>query len=252
MYNFKYYLNNSQIFYDNIKELEYRGYYIILSILNTFIVSYYYINQIIFVITKYLLCNMESQRFIFTKITEVFYTYIQFSLITSLFITIPFILLNFWFFLIPGLYQYERFYLNCFFFLIFLLFNFSFIISYNYIIPTVLKFFLYFENNNIYYPLHFEAKINDYLFPIYLFLFNLMICFQFPSLIIFFVFFDIINYEYLIIYRKYFYLLFFLLSGLIAPPDFYSQLILFIILVFFFEIFLFFIIFFKNLFFTVS
>ena len=143
-YNFKYYLVNSILFYKNIKELQYRFYYIILSIILTFICSYFYINQIIFVITKYLLYSMNSQRFIFTKITEVFYTYIQFSLITSLFICLPFILINLWLFFIPGLYKSERFYLNCFLIFIIFFFIFSFIISYYYIIPTILKFFLYF------------------------------------------------------------------------------------------------------------
>jgi Sec-independent protein secretion pathway component TatC len=82
------------VFYKNIKEIKLKLYYNILSIILTFIVCYIYINQIIFILIKYLLYNMESHRFIFTKFTEVFYTYIRISLISSILICFPFILFN--------------------------------------------------------------------------------------------------------------------------------------------------------------
>ena len=127
------------------------------------------------------------------------------------------------------------------------LFYLSFFLSYYYIIPNILKFFLYFENNNIYFPLHFEAKINDYLFSIYLYLFNLIICFQFPSIILFLLYFKVISYKFLVNKRKYFYLIFLFLSALITPPDFYNQFILVFFMFFIYEILLFFLFFFRNL-----
>lgn len=246
MKNFKYFLDNSNLLYKNIQEIKLRCYYSILSIVLTFITCYLYINQIIYVLTTYLLNNMHSHRFIFTKVTEVFYTYIQISIITSLLICFPFILFNIWLFIVPGLYKYERLYYNFFNIIILLFFIISFFISYFYIIPNILNFFLYFENNSIYFPLHFEAKINDYLFPIYFFLFNMIVCFQFPSVLIFLLYKEVLTYSLLISKRKYFYLSFLFLSALIAPPDIYSQLILTILMLLFYEILIFFLFFFRN------
>lgn len=249
MKNLIYFLDNSSLFYKNVKELKLRFYYIIFSIFSTFITCYIYIDQIMYVLTHYLLYNMSSHRFIFTKLTEVFYTYIQFSLISSLLICFPFILINLWLFIVPGLYRHEKFYFEGFLFLIFFLFISSFLISYNYILPNILKFFLYFENNNKFIPIHFEARIQEYLIPIYVLLFNLMLCFQFPTLIILLLYFHIIDYKLLIKKRKYFYLFFLFLSALIAPPDIYSQILLTIIMLTVYEILLFVLFFFRNLFF---
>lgn len=94
MKNLIFFIENSFLFYKNIKEITFRGYYIIFSILLTFIFCYIYIDQIIYLFTHHLLSNMSSNRLIFTKLTEVFYTYIQISFISSLLICFPFILIN--------------------------------------------------------------------------------------------------------------------------------------------------------------
>lgn len=250
MINLKYFFKNSSLFFKNIKELKLRLNYTIFSLILTFITCYIYINQIIYLLTYYLLYNMNSHRFIFTKLTEVFYTYIQFASISSLLICFPFILFNLWLFFIPGLYKYEKFFFDFYFLFILFLFFSSFFISYNYIIPNILRFFLLFENNNLYFSLHFEAKIQDYLIPIYILLFNLILCFQFPSLIILLLYFELITYNLLIENRKYFFIFFLFFSALIAPPDIYSQVFLTLIMLFIYELLLFLLFFFRNLFFV--
>ena len=247
MKNLIFFIENSSLFYKNVKEITFRGYYIIFSIILTFIACYIYIDQIIYLLTRHLLSNMSSNRLIFTTLTEVFNVYIKISFISSLLICLPFLLIHLWFYIIPGLYKIETYYFNFFFFIIFLFFALSFFINYSYILPNILKFFLYYENNSYYIPIHFEAKIHEYLIFIYKLLLNLILCFQIPPIIVLLLYFNIITYELLLDKRKYFYLFFLFLSALIAPPDVYSQFFLTLIMFSFFEILLFFLFFFRKL-----
>ena len=84
-------LNN---FSQSLQELKLRGFYSLFSFIFTFFICYLYINQIIFLLTNFLLSNMNSPRFIFNNITEILYTYIKFAFITTFLICIPFISLN--------------------------------------------------------------------------------------------------------------------------------------------------------------
>ena len=251
MKNFDFILNNSQIWIYYIKEIRFKIFYSFLTILITSLSCYLYINQLIYFLASYLLHNMNSQRFIFTKLTELFTTYLKFSLITGSIISIPFIIFSFWLFFIPGLYKYERNYLNYFIFFVIILFSLSWAVSYHFILPNILKFFLHFENDNVYFPVHLEAKLNDYLFPIFILLMNILICFQLPSILTLLLFFNVIDFEYLIKKRKYFYISFIFLSALISPPDIYNQFILTCLIIIVYELFIF-ILFFFYRFFSIS
>lgn len=234
-----------------MRELKYKIFYSILTIILTSLSCYIYINQLMYVLTYYLLYNMNSQRFIFTKLTELFFTYIKFSLISGLFFSLPCILFSFWLFFIPGLYKYERQYLNWYTSIVIIIFILSCILNYYLILPNVLNFFLFFENNNNFFPVHFEARLKDYLFPILLLLFNITLCFQIPSIIILLLFFNFIDYNYLVKNRKYFYLTFIFISALIAPPDIYNQVVLTLLIIMLYELLLF-CLFFVNRFFSIS
>lgn len=71
MTNLNYFLNNFESVFSQVKELKIKFFYMLLSFMLTFIACYSYINQIIYKLTIHLLSNMNSPRFIFTKLTEV-------------------------------------------------------------------------------------------------------------------------------------------------------------------------------------
>ena len=102
-----FYLNNIPNYLYFFFEIKYRIFYIILSIIFTFIICYLYKEQFIYLLTNYLLYNMASHRFIFTKLTQILITYIKFSIFLSLFINIPFIILHLLYFFITALYKHE-------------------------------------------------------------------------------------------------------------------------------------------------
>ena len=151
-----------KIYLHYIFEVKLRFLYVIFSIINTFFISYLYKNQIIFIITKYLLNNMNSHRFIFTDLTLVLFIHLKLILFISILINIPFLIIHFIYFMINSLYIHElKSYINISINSI-LIFFFSIYINYNYIFPQILNFFLSFENKNNFFPLHFEAKFEDF------------------------------------------------------------------------------------------
>ena len=50
----------------------------------------------------------EGRRLIFTALHETFFTYIKVALFASLFISLPFLLIQLWIFVAPGLYKNEK------------------------------------------------------------------------------------------------------------------------------------------------
>lgn len=231
------------LFFYYLNELKFRVSYIFFSILFNFCVYFTFSKEILFLIIKPLLAinnNQNLNYFIFTNMSDVLFIYIKVSLIIALISSIPVIFFQFWFFLIGGLYNYEKNFLF-FIFVIFLVLSFIlFILFHNYIISFIWFFFINFElnNSNSLFGVYYEANIMDYvgfIFYIYFVLFSLLI---FPLIMIFFIHFEILTLNFFIIYRKYFYTLFLILSGIFSPPDILSQIFIAIIFYIIYELIL--------------
>ena len=179
---------------------------------------------------------MSSHRFIFTKLTQILFTYLKFSIIIAFLINIPFIILHLFYFLNTALYKHEWIYwikiiifsICCYFFSIFL--------NYYYIFPKILDLFLNFEKNNLFFPLHFEAKIDDFISMAFLWNLILILYFQVPILLHILLHYNVINIQNIVLNRKYFYLIFIFLSAFFAPPEIITQIVLFIFFSFIFEL----------------
>ena len=246
MKNILLFLDHPYLFFRYLNELKFRFFYSFLTILISFICCYIYSDQIIYLFTNYLLVNMNSHRFIFTNLTHILITYIKFSLVISILVSMPIILIHFWFFLIPGLYKHEKAVIDFYLILNFICFNLGYFLAFYILLPKIWTFFLSFENNNIFFPLHFEAKLEDYLFSSLFFIFNILITFQLPAILFLLIYFKIISFNFIIGKRKIFYLIFLLLSGLLCPPELYSQLFFVILLGILYEILLLSIFFVQN------
>ena len=179
---------------------------------------------------------MASHRFIFTKLTQILITYIKFSIFLSLFINIPFIILHLLYFFITALYKHE--FIIWFFWIIFSIFIylFSIIITYYYIFPSILNLFLNFEKYNFFFPLHFEAKIEEFISMMYFLFLNTIICFQIPIIINLLIYFKYINLNFIFKNRKIWYFILFNLSALISPPEILNQIFIYLLLIILFEI----------------
>jgi len=224
----------------HLYELKYNFFILLITFLYLFIISYYFSNQLIYLLIDILIKKDMLKYFIFTNITEIFITNITISIFISTFITFQLSLLLFWIFLSSGLYKYENFKIIKLF-LIFFLLNFLIInIILIKIIPNIWYFFLNINFSNHYlFNIYFEPKINNYFNFLFISFIYLFIIFIYFFIFYYIIFNNIFKIKTIINLRKFFYLKFILISSVISPPDFINQLIIFIIFISLFEIYIF-------------
>ena len=110
--------------------------------------------------------NGLERRLIFTALQETFLTYIKVSFFTAFFITCPYILIQIWKFIAPGLYKHEKIAIIPYLVLTPILFFLGGVLVYYLIMPLAINFFLSFESSGLStgLPIQLEAKVNEYLF----------------------------------------------------------------------------------------
>ena len=183
----------------------------------------------------------ESNYFIFTDVTEIFYVYIDLILFISNQVIFFNVFYHFLMFLSPSLYKSE--YNNLYFFIriSFFIYILSIILLNVFLLPFSWNFFLNFQNNDFnLIPLFFEAKISEYLIY-YINLYSLcLLNGQFSLFMLIYI--NNLSENVLEIkkLRKIFYFLFFIISTLVTPPDVISQLCFSFILIFIYETIIFF------------
>ena len=141
-------------------EVKLRIGYIILSFLITFLTCYYYYFEIIYIFSKPFL-NYEK-NFIFTDLTEAFYTSIQISYFFSLYLISPLFIYQLWCFFIPSRFQNERKNVKFTFFFIFICLLLSVLVVYFIILPKLYKFLLTFQIKTSLVTIELEARIKSY------------------------------------------------------------------------------------------
>nr|AEP41333.1 SecY [Phytophthora syringae] len=220
-------------------ELKYNFFIILITFFYLFIISYYFSDQLIYLLVNNLLNQNMLKYFIFTNITEIFITNIFIAMFITTFITIQLSFLLIWFFLSKGLHKFENLIFIKFYF-IFFFFNLIIInFIFTNIIPYIWNFLLNLNFTNIYLlTIYFEPKINnyfDFFFSSFIYIFIIFIYF---FILFFFLFNNIFSIKLLINLRKFFYLKIILFSALITPPDMINFLLIYIIFIFIFEIFI--------------
>ena len=90
-----------------------------------------------------------DRRLIFTALQETFLTYLKVSFFAAFFITSPFILIQIWKFIAPGLYNHEKKAIMPYLILTPILFLLGGMLVYYLIMPLAIKFFLSFESSGI-------------------------------------------------------------------------------------------------------
>ena len=83
-----------------------------IAIIVLFFISYYFAPHIYTFLVQPLADILEhmggERRLIFTGLHEAFFTYIKVAFFTALFLAFPFIAMQFWLFIAPGLYKREK------------------------------------------------------------------------------------------------------------------------------------------------
>jgi sec-independent protein translocase protein TatC len=216
---------------NHIKELKCRMGYICFSTILTFLLTYCYSLELFYLFTKPLI-NLKIDHFeyslIYTNITEAFFTYLNISLSVSFVFSVLFLIHQVIYFLTPGLYIKETLFLIKIKKIIFFISFISVLITYFFMIPLIWYFFLSNDTSNTISSIniHFEGKLNEYIFILLKVFFSIFCVFISPLILFILVKLNIISLNIIINQRKISFILIFLFCALLSPPEVISQIFL--------------------------
>ena len=169
--------------------------------------------------------NLE-RRLIFTALQETFLTYLKVAFFASFFVTSPFILIQIWKFIAPGLYDHEKSAIMPYLVLTPILFFLGGALVYYLIMPLAIKFFLSFESVGLStsLPIQLEAKVNEYLSLVMKLIFAFGLSFQLPVVLSLLARIGVVDSKFLRERRKYVVVIIFTTAAILTPPDPITQI----------------------------
>ena len=168
----------------------------------------------------------SNRRLIFTALQETFLTYLKVSFFTAFFVTCPYILMQIWKFVAPGLYKHEKKAIMPYLILTPILFFLGGMLVYYLIMPLAIKFFLSFESTgaSTNLPIQLEAKVNEYLSLVMKLIFAFGISFQLPVILSLLARIGVVDSVFLRTRRKYVVVIIFAAAAILTPPDPITQI----------------------------
>ena len=220
---------NKQPLLEHLIELRSRIIKTMIMIIVFFIFFYTFADNIYnFLVKPYAnaVAGEEGRRLIFTALHETFFTYIRVAIFASLFVSLPFLLIQLWIFIAPGLYKNEKNVVFPYLLATPILFILGSALVYYLIMPLAIKFFLSFESigGNGALPIQLEAKVNEYLSLIMRLILAFGLCFQLPVALTLMARVGLVSSEGLKKNRKYVIVGIFAIAAILTPPDPISQI----------------------------
>lgn len=215
---------------DHLIELRQRLLWSALSIIILFLFFYYFSENIYGFLVQPLADIMSEtgrdRRLIFTAMHEAFFTYIKVAFFAAIFVAFPFIAMQIWMFIAPGLYKHEKSAFLPFLIATPILFFMGGALVYYYILPVAWKFFLSFESSGGAgaMPIQLEAKVNEYLSLVMRLIFAFGICFELPVVMSLLGKVGLATSKGMKEKRKYAIVMAFVAAAVLTPPDPISQI----------------------------
>ena len=168
----------------------------------------------------------SNRRLIFTALQETFLSYLKVSFFAAFFITSPYILIQIWKFIAPGLYKHEKKAILPYLIITPILFFLGGMLVYYLIMPLAIKFFLSFESTGVVtnLPIQLEAKVNEYLSLVMKLIFAFGLSFQLPVVLSLLARIGLIDSKFLKERRKYVVVIIFAAAAILTPPDPITQI----------------------------
>ena len=168
----------------------------------------------------------SERRLIFTALQETFLTYLKVSFFAAFFVTSPFILIQIWKFIAPGLYKHEKQTIMPYLIATPILFFLGGVLVYYLIMPLAIKFFLSFESGGLAtnLPIELELKVNEYLSLVMKLIFAFGLSFQLPVVLSLLARIGGVDSKFLKKRRKYVVVIIFTAAAVLTPPDPITQI----------------------------
>ena len=216
--------NNDSGFISHLAELRKRLINTLIFLFSLFVVCYIFSDYIYgFLVEPYAEAVRDDnvdRRLIFTALQETFLTYLKVSFFAAFFFTSPFILIQIWKFIAPGLYEHEKSAIMPYLIITPILFLLGGMLVYYLIMPLAFKFFLSFESvgNITSLPIQLEAKVNEYLSLVMKLIFAFGLSFQLPVVLSLLARIGLVDSIFLKERRKFVIVIIFAAAALLTPP----------------------------------
>ena len=222
--------NSENNFISHLVELRKRLINSLIFLMIFFLICYYFSDFIYgFLVDPYAQAVKNDdieRRLIFTALQETFLTYLKVSFFAAFFITSPYVLIQIWKFIAPGLYEHEKKSIMPYLVITPILFLLGGMLVYYLVMPLAIKFFLSFESTGVStnLPIQLEAKVNEYLSLVMKLIFAFGLSFQLPVVLSLLARVGLIDSKFLKERRKYVVVLIFTAAALLTPPDPITQI----------------------------
>ncbi len=207
-------------FLEHLEDLRKRLFYSVLALFIGFVPGWIFSKELYAIlarpVTQYL---PEGTKLAFTSLTAPFMLYVKVAFLGSLFLMSPFVFLQIWYFIAPGLFQKEKKYVIPFVLMTTFFFSLGAVFGYFIVFPWACRFFLAIASD-------FQPVITvDQYFGLALkVLLGIAVVFELPTLVFFLAKMGLVTAGWMIRNFKYAVLLVFVVAAVITPtPDVITQ-----------------------------
>jgi sec-independent protein translocase protein TatC len=210
-------------FLEHLEDLRKRLFYSFVALFVGIIPAWFFHKELYHIlaipVTKYL---PEGTKLAFTKLTAPFMLYIKVSFLAAIFFMSPFIFIQLWMFVAPGLYQKEKKYVVPFVLFTTIFFAGGAVFGYFVVFPFACRFFL-----NMGADFQPVITVDDYFSLALRVLLGIALVFELPTLVFFLSRMGLITAQWMIKKFKYAVLAIFIIAAVITPtPDMVTQSII--------------------------
>jgi sec-independent protein translocase protein TatC len=176
---------------------------------------------------------LKGTPMVFTALPDPFFMYMKVSLISGIFIVLPYIIYQLWLFVYPGLLPRERKLAFPFIFVATLLFYLGAAFAYFAVFPAAFKFFISYQTPD----LKAMISIRDYVSLAMLLMLAFGAVFETPIIVVFLGLLGVFDSSFLKRGRRYFVVLAFIIAAILTPtPDVINQTIMAVPMILFYEV----------------